>query len=128
MTIWYFEFQVFIAFVFLILRTVDRKMAIINSINEKPELEYMLGISGDLQVKPVPGRLASLIRVRIIQALAGPEYLDNQGTGAVTLTIPFDTILWRLIATDQSPGILYAICKFELPESVVIVRLMIRRA
>ena len=64
------------------------------------------------------------VRTPIIRTLTIPEYLDYQGAGTVTLTIPFDTILWCLIVADQPPGIFDAIGKFKLPEPEVIVGLV----
>ena len=79
-------------------------------------------MSGNVQCIAV---LISFAGLRDDMAL--PEYLDHQGTGAVTLTVSLDTIPWRLIATDQSPGILDAIGEIKLPEPEVVVSLLFGR-
>ena len=44
-----------------------------------------------------------------------PKDFDYQGTGAITMAVSLDTVLWRPIPADQPPGISDAIGKLQLP-------------
>jgi len=78
-----------------------------------------MGNSGYLQRISALWNFAVVVRV-----LTAPEYFDHQGTGAITKTVSLDTILWRLIVTDQPPGIWNAIGKFQLPKPEIVVCLL----
>jgi hypothetical protein len=70
--------------------------------------------------------LARILRISFSRL--APEYLDDQGTGTVTMIASVNAVLWRRIVTDRPPGILDAICKINTPKSEIVVGLLVRCA